>query len=287
MFNKNSRIWDYSEFGITELMLAMRSSSIGTAKNLIRMGADLNAKDAATWTAFTHAVNRPSPRFCERNAWTTDLIRPPRLVNHLVSLLSRGGGNIGLREAVILGNVELSRSLIDAGTDPNNDAQWFYHDTFLMVAADLGHRDLTQFLLDCGADIEGTDDLGARALMRASLAGHADLVTLLIERGADINAGDWSGQTPLSEAATHGQFQIVDLLVRKGAKRGLLDAIALNDTALVERLLRAGADPNHIYYGIGHIATYAVNQGNAAVVRLLLDHGADHYALIKEDGGNN
>lgn len=264
------------EWGQTALMLAVKGRHSGAVRVLLRNSAEVNAENRVSWTAMTYAVTRPSPRFPIRSGWfsfegATDLIE----------MLKEAGGRITLREAVILGDLEMARAMCDAGADASGDARWHYHDTFLMVAADLGHRELVRLLLDRGADIEGIDDLGATALMRAAGAGHADIVTMLLDQGANIDK-NWPGETALTEAATKFHPDVVSLLLARGATRGLLDAAALDDVPLVEKLLRGGADPNDLYCGHGSIAMYAVSRGNTSIVRLLLDYGAGHQGPIDD-----
>jgi ankyrin repeat protein len=74
-----------------------------------------------------------------------------------------------------------------------------------------------------------------------------------------------------------GHERIAERLLARGARRSLLDAVALDDVALVEHQLREGADPNEIRYAeFGRLPMYAVGRGNASIVRLLMDHGASH-----------
>src|SRR5262249_31316714 len=156
------------------------------------------------------------------------------------------GGRPALIDAIILEDVEMARRICDGdpSIDVSGDSQYIHDDTFLMVAATFGSLPLVRFLVDRGADIEGTIDLGTTALLRAASRGHLEVVRFLLEHGADVNRGDWSYNTPLSNAATNGYSQIVDLLVAHGAQPNLLSAIALNTTHVVARLLAEGADPN-------------------------------------------
>jgi ankyrin repeat protein len=138
-----------------------------------------------------------------------------------LELLSSAGGELGLREAILLGDVELARRICDADRAPdfNGEADFGMHETYLMLAASLGPLAVVDFLLDRGADIEGTDDLGETAMMRAAEAGHARIVERLLDRGADINRG-WPQETALAKAQGHGHQTVVSLLLSRGAKPG-------------------------------------------------------------------
>jgi ankyrin repeat protein len=267
LIRKGADVNAKDEHGRTALMRAVQGRQIETIQVLLDHGADVSAEDCHTWTAMTDAV-------IHSQAWA--VVQPDA---RPLNVLKAAGGRFGLREAVLSGDVELARQLCDCDDRINvsGDARFWFHDTFLMVAARWGHVDMVRFLLDRGADIEGTDDLGATALMRAADAGHAEIVRMLLDRGANVDHDDWSDQTPLSEAATAGHLEIVELLIARGAGRCLLDAVALDDVPLVEELLRKGTDPNHLYYGQGRLVMFAVGRGSPEIVRLLLDYGAAHY----------
>lgn len=265
----------------TPLMLAAVCRHLPVVRTLLAHGADPNARDAMTWTAMTYAAYRPSPRFpVHHPRWSAIGPSPP-----VLDALVDAGGTVRLREAVILGDVALTESLCEDGADPGGDARWFYHDTYLMVATDLGHLEVARTLLDRGADIEGEDDLGDRALMRAAAAGRADLASLLLERGADLDARNWADVSALSMAAIHGHREVVELLLGRGANRGLLDAVAMDDAPLVRALLEThgveGDDPRYAdrshYHPVGRPAMFAVSRGHIEIVGLLLRHGAIHY----------
>jgi ankyrin repeat protein len=209
----------------------------------------------------------------------------------ILDALIDAGGTLGLREAVILGDLALTESLCEEGADPSGDARWFYHDSYLMVATDLGHLEVGRALLNRGADIEGTDDLGDRALMRAAAAGRVDLASLLLDRGADIDVTNWFSVTALSMAALEGHRDVVKLLLQRGAKRDLFDAIAMGDVSLVRSLLESPRVRNGIpdypdrscYPPIGRPAMYAARRGNTEILGLLLRHGASPEQQVGED----
>ena len=74
--------------------------------------------------------------------------------------------------------------------------------TPLLFAACRGYSRSVKILIDCGADMEVTDDFGYTALIFAAIYGSFQDVKLLIDSGADnINAKSNSGQTALMRAA--------------------------------------------------------------------------------------
>ena len=65
---------------------------------------------------------------------------------------------------------------------------WFYHDTYLMVATDLGHLEVAQARPRPGGGHRGRGRPGGPgpAAVRAAAAGRADLAAFLIDRGAHV-----------------------------------------------------------------------------------------------------
>jgi len=93
--------------------------------------------------------------------------------------------------------------------------------TPLHLAAVNGHKDVVEFLIAKGADMNARITVGMNTgctpLHKAASAGQKDIVEILIANGADVNAVANDGETPLHEAATWGHKDVVELLVVKGA----------------------------------------------------------------------
>ncbi len=114
------------------------------------------------------------------------------------------------------GHAGIVAMLLDAGLDVN--ARYNHAWTALMFAA--GHGDdisvakgveITELLLDRGAEIDLTNDLGRSALMIAAQRNHVEIVALLLKRGADprlIDAQEY-GAIDLTQDA-----QVADELLR-------------------------------------------------------------------------
>ena len=84
--------------------------------------------------------------------------------------------------------------------------------TPLHMAADEGHKDEVQLLLDKGADPNKANVHGWTPLHNAANKGHKDVVQLLLDRGADPNKASADGQTPLTLARDRRNTDIANLL---------------------------------------------------------------------------
>ena len=130
--------------------------------------------------------------------------------------------------------------------------------TPLSKAAKMGHKEVVQFLLDQGAEINKGDKSGNTPLCHAADYKCKDVVQLLLNRGADPNKADLMGQTPLCLAAQSTHKEVVKLLLNAGADPNKTDCY--------------GRTPLHCAVNApGH----ARNIDKIGVVKLLLSKGAD------------
>jgi ankyrin repeat protein len=118
--------------------------------------------------------------------------------------------------------------------------------------------ELTNFLLEHGADVNNTTKNGYTALLVASTpySGNFDVVDTLIEHGADVNAKSFVEQwSPLLLASTHAfpDESVIRRLVEAGAQINdsnvygvtpLMSIARFGSDALVEYLLKKGANAN-------------------------------------------
>ena len=225
------------------------------------------------------------------------------------------GGNTPLHEAVEQGDAEIVKILVAAGADVN--AEGYFDRTPLSLAAEEGATEIMQILLGSGPDAdtsEGGEDkeaasmpsIGSEALYTAIEKGDHEMVRLLVEAGADVNAAEgFGGNTPLHEAVEQGDAEIVKILVAAGADvnaEGYFDRTPLSlaaeegATEIMQILLGSGPDADTPASGedkeaastpsIGSEALYtAIEKGDVAMVRLLVEAGADVNAA-EGFGGN-
>ena len=87
----------------------------------------------------------------------------------------------------------------------------------LRIAANSGHLEEVERLLNEGADINSRASNGMTPLILASWMGHTEVVGLLLRKGADVSAKTNIGSTALKLAAERGHEKIVALLRTYGA----------------------------------------------------------------------
>ncbi|MEA3213625.1 MAG: hypothetical protein QOE70_6682 [Chthoniobacter sp.] len=145
---------------------------------------------------------------------------------------------------------ELTDLLLQAGANLNerDGVGW----NALHHAVLNGATAIVQRLLEAGADINALDEFHRSPLTLAAQRGDAPMVAFLLGHGAPIEDPANPDRTPLYAAAEAGHVAIVRALVAAGANGSSPDsARALFITArrlevrTVEALLEAGADPNY------------------------------------------
>lgn len=152
--------------------------------------------------------------------------------------------------AVGAGNLEKVKILLDADNNSIN-AMNEYGQTPLVLAVIEGRNDMVQLLLDRGANIETKDSrFGVTPLFWAI---NTETIKLLLDKGANIEAKDKIGNTPLIDA------------VSKAFQNGDIDKIRV--------LLDRKADLEAINNSGGTALMTAAGNGNATVVKLLMDGG--------------
>ncbi len=116
----------------------------------------------------------------------------------------------------------------------------------------------------------------------------------LLKNGADVNAALGDGLTAIHQVAIDGDTELAQLLIYAGANlkattrlggyTPLLLAAKNGDAAMIETLLKGGADPNQATTNGTSPLMFAAASGNVAAVKTLLDKGADIAAKEKAMG---
>lgn len=157
-------------------------------------------------------------------------------------------------------------------------------------ACQQGDLEMVRSLLSADpASVDADDQYQWRPVFHAALRRHTEVVRLLIEAGADLAAHDgyvlhYAGQVPGNQA-------IMELLIRYGAleahvgpkndlSRQLLAALFLSDRERVRSLLVLHPELAATVDGRGDYPIHhAARSGDAAILQLLVDSGADVNAV--------
>ncbi len=156
--------------------------------------------------------------------------------------------------------------------------------TPLHFAVSGGQRDIVEFLIEAGSDVNVKSYFGVTPLHLAAQKGHLAVVEYLIEKGAEIHVKDRSRHSPVFYAAFGGHAGVVELLLSEGVDihvKGkndmtLLHAAASGGHLILTRYLiehRSDANAPNIFGQTPlHMAAFG---GYKAVVELLLEQGSN------------
>jgi hypothetical protein len=165
----------------------------------------------------------------------------------------------------------------------------------LHSAAEAGLRPMVEELLGAGTNIDAQDNIGQTPLHRAVHGEQEEVVAMLLQAGANVEAKDKTSRTALHYAASKGSLKLVTILLKYQAVP-IAEAIWYGSTR--QETVRRYAGPAK---GVGTEDDMkqtplhrAVNEGQAAVVAMLLEAGASvgardkvkrtplHYAVSKD-----
>ncbi|KAK7409054.1 hypothetical protein QQX98_008758 [Neonectria punicea] len=184
------------------------------------------------------------------------------------------------------GHAQVVHTLLQNGVDVKDKKE---HATSLFAASRNGHSQVVKLLLEKTAHLNTQEDKD-RALIQASAEGHDSIVQQLLTSGAEVDSQD-DRRTPLVEAASNGHRHVVKLLLQMGADidlpaqyqhdyeemtvNALQSASARGHHEIVRLLLENRASVNASVGIVGYAIIAASRNGDARIVQLLLDAGAD------------
>jgi uncharacterized protein len=154
----------------------------------------------------------------------------------------------------------------------------------LVWAATRNDLAMADLLLRAGANAKAANEFGATPLYAAAAHPDPAMAEKLLAAGADPNAPLMSGETPLMEASRRGNLATVRMLLSKnanpnaresnGGQNALMWAISQRQSAVVEELIKHGADVQAGSKTGFTPLMFAAQQGDDDSTRILLRAGA-------------
>jgi ankyrin repeat protein len=187
-----------------------------------------------------------------------------------------------LFEAARKGDFETVKNLLTKYPDMKDVRR---NDGRILLHVSFNSRELIEYLIENGADIEAKSDGGWTPLHSQAYKGHKDGVEVLLEHGANLEAKHAYGMTPLLNSIRWDRIEVAKLLVDKGAN--VDGANTLGRTPLIMSAIRgyfemakifleSGADINIKDDNYKRTALhFAALNGHLNIVEELLKKGAD------------
>ena len=197
-------------------------------------------------------------------------------------------------------NIEAVKKTLADGADVNakDDNGW----TPLRWAAGIGHKEVSEYLITMGADVNAAETgSGMTPLHFAAGGDQKEIVELLLANGADVNAKNVpmlikngksvQGSTPLDAANETHHPEFAELLRKHGGKIGselplatLFEAVKQVDLQGVKVFLAEGADVNAKDRIGWSVLDYATRLGQPEIADLLRKHGGKTGEELKAEG---
>lgn len=190
-----------------------------------------------------------------------------------------------LCEACARGDVRLVQGLLEQGA--NIDGKNENRDTPMHVAIQANQVEVASLLMDSGADLEGAHSSAKLPpLFQAAAAGQTGMVKMFLDHGCDpLQTQPYSSTSYFYDVVETGSVEGARLLLEHGcdaecsnssSRKAIVAAVRRDSVPMVELLIAHGAKVRDVSdTNGGSILSAAVATKNLAMVRALLDAGAD------------
>lgn len=165
--------------------------------------------------------------------------------------------------------------------------------TPLIVSLYFGYDNISKALVNAGADINKAGGYPYYTpLMAAVSLDNIDMVNYLVERGADVNYRSKNDGMSAINCASSKNIAEILLQVKADPNNSygaecispLQQAVINNNYDLAEILIKYKADVNYVDCSLYKpVIAHAIDTGNPALIKLLLDNGAGVMTEVGED----
>ena len=289
-----ARVEVRNDLGATPLSEAAVIGDVAVLRRLLGAGANVNAASAQGQTALmaiARTSNLEAARLLIGRGANVNAAEKTRGQTALMWAAAQSQGAM-VRELIAHGaNVNATTFINESQRQVSGEPRAQYRPaggyTALMFAARQGCLECARALIEHGAKLDYLDPEGVTPLILAVNNFNFDTAAYLLSQGANPNLWDWWGRTAL--------YCAVDLnTIPRGGRADLPSLDKTTSLAMIELLLKAGANPNlqlkllPPYRAVGadrgadtmlSIGTTplirAAKAGDTAAIRLLLAHGAN------------
>ena len=281
--------------GITPLHIAVKEKNYDITGMLLSSGADRNTKDIDGISAVDIVKAGNDVDLFKLFSITQEDIKRDKLLAELQQAVINNISKPAVK--VIKENVDkgfYNRPVKqDKGTSSIDGKFVGENPTPLIAALYFGYNDIAKALINIGADVNKPNNYPFYSpLMVAAESGNKEMVHLLLNKGADVNyQSKMDGITALN-VTTNAEISYIILQAKAdpnmAANAACLSALQMavinNNYDLAEVLLKYGADANHVDCNeYKPVIANAIDTGNPAIVRLLLNYNAGVNTEIGED----
>ena len=197
-----------------------------------------------------------------------------------VNSFDTSGVNL-LSRAVITGDFNIVKILMDMGANPNLTNKTKMSTTPLMMASGYKSLDIANYLLKNGADVDIQDGNGDPVIHWSAYYGNIPFTKLMLEKGAKTDLKSIHSNGVMQVALKEYQDSIVDLLIdykisifKVDPKNiAILDAVKQNNINAVKSLLNENNLNSRDDAGNTLLIT-ASSKGYSDIVKYLVDKGA-------------
>jgi len=310
--------------GLTSLKIAARSGHVEIVELLLKHKAKVNnVKPDSGDSALEYAIYNKKPKVIElllkfktnpnlktsRDQTMLSLCIDKKLEDSAMLLVNSGAkfkqanryGGFILTEAINNKLTKLAILLIKKGANLNiksthkNIAKW---ETPLANAVLNKEFEVANALLDAGAKAK-VERRSTKLVTQVITAGKLKLIKKLYSKGFDVNEKLLSDQsyggrlTPLNLSLKFKHTALVNWFLKQGASPNLWNsegrnsAFFVKDKVMLTLLIKHGLDINHVSKLNTTALTEAILQDDLALIKLLLEQGANPENGFTEEGYSN